>query len=278
MSPMSTSENTARTTLKISSCCAVPLLLLLCWAPVLWAQDCVAPESMRARLENHPTADDFTDLGVYFAKNEQYACAVPAFAASLNLTRDAPDVALMFGASLLMSGNAEDAVPPLQVAEQAEPYNIKVHLLLASAFEQLNQVSNADEEWRAALRIDPASSSALDHLSTRLVAAHDYAGAITLLGNPLISGERTATQSLNLGLSYAATGNLNEAVIVLRDGLNTSPDSLPMANALADVLLSLTRPDEAITVLDLAMAQHPEDLDTQLHYRRIVSCCASARK
>ena len=275
---MSTSDSTARTTLKIVSRCAMPLLLLFCWAPVLWAQDCVAPESMKARLENHPTADDYTDLGVYFAKNEQYACAVPAFAASLNLNRDAPDVTFMFGASLLMSGNAEDAVPPLQVAEQVEPYNIKVHLLLASAFEQLNQASNAEEEWRAALRIDPASSSALDHLSTRLVASHDYSGAITLLASPIISGERTATQSLNLGVVYAAIGKLNDAESVLRDGLNTSPDSLPIANALADVLLQLAKRDEAIMVLDLAMAQHPDDLDTQLHYRRILSCCASAGK
>ena len=275
---MSLSDRARPTRKLIALQCAIPLVLLLGFAPALWAEDCVAPESLTTRLKNHPTADDYTELGVWFAKSEKYDCAVPAFAASLNLDRDSPDVTLMFGASLLMSGNAEDAVPPLQVAEQAQPNNIKVHSLLASAFEQLNQASNAEEEWRAVLRIDPASSSALDHLSTRLLAGHDYSGAITLLGDPMIRGERTAKQSLNLGLAYAASGNLNEAVAVLRDGLNTSPDSLPTANALADVLLSLERPDEAITVLDLAMVLHPEDLDTQLHYRRVVSCCATARK
>lgn len=274
---MSISDSAARSTRKlVSSRCAMLVLLLL--APAVWAGDCIAPESLTARLQDHPTADDYADLGVWFAKNEQYACAVPAFAASLTLDRDAPEVALMFGASLFMSGNPEDAVPPLQVAEQAEPYNVKVHLVLASAFEELNQANSAEEEWRAALRIDPASVSALDHLSTRLLIEHDYSAAITLLGNPIISGERTATQSLNLGLAYAASGNLNEAVAVLRDGLNTSPESLPMANALADALLSITRPDEAIIVLELATAQHPEDLDTQLHYHRILSCCASIGK
>lgn len=262
----------------LSSRCAVRLVLLLCLMPALWAADCVAPESLTARLRNQPTADDYTDLGVWFANNKQYACAVPAFAASLNLDRDAPEVALMFGASLFMSGNAEDAVPPLQVAEQAQPYNLKVHLVLASSFEQLNQASSAEEEWRVALRIDPESSSALDHLSTHLLADQDYSGTIRLLDEPIISGERTATQSLNLGLAYAASGNLNHAVTVLRDGLNTSPESLPMANALADTLLNLSRPNEAIIVLELAMGQHPEDLDTQLHYRRIISCCTSAGK
>lgn len=273
------SDSAARIMLeRVCSRCALPLLVMVCLVPVARAQECVAPDSMTARLRNNPTAEDYSELGVWFADHQQYACAVPAFAASLNLDRDAPKVALMFGASLFMSGNAQDAVPPLQVAEQTEPYNVKVHLVLASAFEQLNQAKDAEEEWRAVLRIDPQSSSALDHLSTYLAADQDYSATITLLENPIIRGERTATQSLNLGVAYAATGKLNEAETVFRDGLNTAPDSSPIANALADVLLQLSRGDEALMVLDLAMALHPEDLDTQLHYRKIVSSYAPAAK
>lgn len=263
---------------RVFSRCALLVVVMLCLVPIVSSQECVAPDSMTARLRNNPTAEDYNDLGIWFANNQQYACAVPAFAASLNLERDAPKVALMFGASLYMSGNAQDAVPPLQVAEQAEPYNVKVHLVLASAFEQLNQARDAQEEWRAVLRIDPQSSSALDHLSTYLAADQDYSATITLLENPIVSAERTATQSLNLGVAYAATGKLNEAETVLRDGLNTAPDSSSIANALADVLLQLSRGDEALMVLHLAMALHPEDLDTQLHYRKVVSSYAPAGK
>jgi len=53
---------------------------------------------------------------------------------------------------------------------------------------------------------------------------------------------------------------------VLRDGLNTSPDSLALANELTETLEKLNRQDEAATVLELAVALHPEDPDTAAHY------------
>jgi Flp pilus assembly protein TadD len=54
----------------------------------------------------------------------------------------------------------------------------------------------------------------------------------------------------------------------LREGLNTTPDSLPLANELAVVLVLLARTDEAIAVLDLAIEKHPRNLDTQILYFR----------
>jgi tetratricopeptide (TPR) repeat protein len=219
---------------------------------------------MRQRLQGNPTADAFADLGIWFGEQKQYACAADAFAASLNIQPNSANVTFMFGASLLLSGNAEDAIPVLQVSEKLGPRNPKLHPVLASAFDGLHQTRNAEAEWRAALVLDPDSSSALDALSRDLVIDSDYPGTIAVLENPVIRGQRTAVQSLNLGLAYARTNRFDEAVETLRDGLNTSPDSLPLANQLADVLLQLDRPEEAITVLNLALALHPGDLETEV--------------
>jgi tetratricopeptide (TPR) repeat protein len=217
----------------------------------LWAEACRAPESMRQSLHGHPTADAFTDLGIWFGEQKQYACAADAFAASLNIRPDSANVAFMFGASLYLSGNAEEAIVALQVSEKLAPRNPKLHPVLASAFDDLHQAKNAEAEWRAALELDPEASNALDALSHDLILDRDYPAIISLLEDPIVRGQRTDVQSLNLGLAYAKTNKVEEAIETLRDGLNTSPDSLPIADELVEVLVKTGRTEEATAVVKL---------------------------
>lgn len=53
---------------------------------------------------------------------------------------------------------------------------------------------------------------------------------------------------------------------MLREGLNNNPDSLPIANELAVVLMLLGRDEEAYAVFDLALARHPDDQPTRILY------------
>src|SRR5579872_82265 len=244
-------------TLRTGTC----VVLLFWFATLSWAEPCRAPESMRQRLEDHPTAETFADLGIWFGEHQKYACAADAFGSSLSLEPKSANVAFMFGASLYLSGNAEEAIAPLRVSEDLEPLNKKLHPVLAAALDDLQQTKKAEEEWRIALRLDPDLSTALDGLSRDLILDSDYAGTIALLANPIIRGQRTAVQSMNLGLAYARTNRYDEAVETLRDGFNTSPDSLTIATELAHILLQLERLDEANTVVDLALALDPGDAE-----------------
>jgi len=228
---------------------------------------------MKASLLNGPTAATYSDLGVWFAGQKQYQCAADAFATSLRMEPDqkeAGNVAFMFGSSLYLSGDAKGAISAFSEAERRKLRSVKLHLMFAAAYDQLGWIGSAESEWRAALAQDWESSEALDGLSNDLIVDNDYAATIALLENPMISGQRTAEQSLNLGLAYAKMAKLEEAVKALRDGLNTSPDSLPLANELADLLVELGRSQEAITVLDLELAQHPGDPDTGFHYLQML--------
>jgi Flp pilus assembly protein TadD len=180
--------------------------------------------------------------------------------------KDIAHVAFMFGVSLYFSGDTEEAIAALQQAEQLGFRDTKLHIVLATALDASHSTKNAAEEWRAALALDPESANALDGLSSDLLLESDFNGVIALLENPRLLGERTPQQSLNLAEAYAGTARLDAAASVLRDALNTSPDSLPLANRLADFLGQLGRRDEAVTVLDLALAQHPDDSDTAIHY------------
>ena len=98
----------------------------------------------------------------------------------------------------------------------------------------------------------------------------EFGAAIAVLEQPRAERQRTAVQSLNLGLAYAGTGNPERAVAVLQDGLNTTPDSLAIANELGDVLAQAGRMQEADAVFALAQERHPEDLETGLHFLRVL--------
>jgi Flp pilus assembly protein TadD len=224
---------------------------------------------MKARLQGKPDAAAFTDLGVWFAGQQKYDCAANAFATSLQMEPNQPDlahVAFMFGVSLYLSGDAKEGIAALQQAEQLGFQDIKLHIILATALDASHSTKDAEDEWRTALMLDPESTTALDSLSSDLLLDKDFNGVIALLENPRLLGQRTPQQGLNLAGAYAGTARLDEAANVLRDALNTSPGSVALANRLADILVQLSRQDEAVAVLDLALAQHPEDPDTAIHY------------
>jgi Flp pilus assembly protein TadD len=215
---------------------------------------------MKAQFQDNPKAAAYTDLGVWFAGQKQYACAADAFATSLQMEpdqKDAAHIAFMFGVSLDFSGDTKAAIPALQEAEQLGYRDGRLHLILAGALDQSHSTRDAEQEWRAALEFDHESSTALDALSSDLLLDKDFPAIIALLDVPRLLGQRTPQQCLNLGAAYVATGKPEEAANVLRDGLNTSPDSLDIANRLAIVLLQLNRGDEALAPLDLTVKQHP---------------------
>lgn len=242
-----------RMTLREAACVAA----LICFALPAFCQDatqCAPPDEMKARLQGTPTVDAYNDLGIWFAKQEKYSCAADAFGSSLQLDTKQPDVKnviFMFGVSLYFSGEVKDGIASLQQAEQLGYRQIKLHLILASALDSVHSTADAEKEWRAALEMDPEHTQALDALSNDLIATGDYPGVIAALERPRLLGQRTPRQSMNLGLAYAKTSRMEDAVRTLRDGLNTTPDSVELANQLADVLRQLGRNEEADTIVKL---------------------------
>jgi Flp pilus assembly protein TadD len=228
---------------------------------------------MKSKLQGKPTATVLNDLGVWFAGQQQYECAANVFATSLQLEptqKDLAHVAFMFGVSLYFSGDTKEAISSLQEAEKLGYRDIKIHLVLAAALDSSQATADAEKEWRDALTLDPESTSALDSLSSDLISDNDFAGTIALLESPRLVPQRTVQQSLNLGLAYAKSGKPDDAVRVLQDGLNTTPDSLDLADQLADTLTQLNQNQEAATVLKLALAQHPDDAGAKQRLAKIL--------
>jgi Flp pilus assembly protein TadD len=246
---------------RIGTC--LGLLFPLLAGPLAYAS-CPVPPSMKTQLQARPTAESYSSLGSWFGDRKQFDCAADAFASAARLQPDSATLAYMWGLSLYSAGQLQKAADPLRQAARLDPSDIRSYLVLGAVLEQMKQRTDAEVEWRAALAIDPDSETALDNLTRDLIIDKDYSSVLALLGKPARDGKRSSLQNLNLGMAYARTGQLEEASKVLREGLNTAPDSLPLANELSVVLVLLSRVDEAVAVLDLAIERHPDDLGTQL--------------
>ena len=210
-------------------------------------------------------------------RSEEFECAAEAFASAVKLRSDSASLTYMWGLSLYSAGQIDEAIGPLRQAARLDPQDVRPHLVLGGALDQINQTANAEGEWRAALAIDPGSATALDGLSRDLLNDKEYAATIALLGQSIHPEQRTAMQNLNLGMAYAKTLQLSEAASVLRAGLDAAPNSMPLANELALVLMLLGKSEEADTVLSAALAKHPGDLNAQILYLRVLITSKSER-
>jgi tetratricopeptide (TPR) repeat protein len=207
---------------------------------------CVGPAPLRAAIQSRPNAQAYADLGNWFAGQKQFDCAAQSFASAAGLQPDSTTLVYLWGLSLSSAGHDAESLGPLHHAAALDPTDIRAHLALGAALDRLKQTANAEAEWRKALAIDADSAPALDGLSQDLIGQMDYTGVVALLDKPSGSRERSATQSLDLGLAFAGTARF--------------------ADELALVLMLLGREDEAYAVFDLALQKHPDDQTTQLLY------------
>ena len=210
---------------------------------------------MKERFVGKPNVEALNELGYWFGEQKNYGCAVQAFASSLQLDsqqKQFPVIAFMLGINLYLSGDVKEAIPALQEAEKFGYGDIKIHLLLAQALDETQATTDAEAEWRAALEIDPEHFVALDHLSSDLISDKNDKAVIELLDTPRIAPLRTVQQDANLALAYARIGKLDEAARILRDSVNTYPDSMPLAQQLADLLTKQGKAAEAAAVLQTA--------------------------
>jgi tetratricopeptide (TPR) repeat protein len=210
---------------------------------------------MKQQLSGTPSAEALNELGVWFARQNSFACAARAFATSIerdSQQKDLPRVVFEFGAALYYSGDTATTVTALQQAESLGYRNVKLNVLLASALDAQHSTAGAIEEWRKALEFDPEAALELDALSSDLNMASMYQEAVDLLEQPRVRPHRTVNQFMNLAAALVQLGRSEEATTVLEDGWNTYPASAEVARQLATLLTCLHRDAQAAMVLRLA--------------------------
>jgi len=230
----------------------------------VFGSPCTPPPQLQAKP--HPTADDYAALGDYFGNQGDYQCAAQALTSALKLQPRSAKFLYMLGLSYYSAGDAAQAVPALQKSIQLNPRALQSHLLLAAALGQLHRNPEAAAEWRAALDIDPNSNLALDGLAKSFLASNNYPAVVQLLR--LVP--RDENLALDLAIAYDRMGKVDEAAATLSEALAASPSSLQLANSLALIYLRHERHEDALHLLEKQYALHPDDLETQVDYFRVL--------
>jgi Flp pilus assembly protein TadD len=170
--------------------------------------------------------------------------------------------------SVMLSGEINASIAPLQNSVQENPKPLQPHVALAMALDQTQHVHDAELEWRDALASDPHSTEALSGLAKDLSAEKDSGWIIALLGaHP---DQLDSRLTLLLAKAYSDSGRLEDASRVLRTAAQADPSSVTLANALAGVLVMQSRKQEAEDVLQATLERHPADMGSQLLYLRLL--------
>src|SRR5579863_6917498 len=216
---------------------------------------CTGPAALVAQLKAHPTTDNAALLGSWYASHKQFGCAVETFRAGIKSDPKSAQLHYLTGVALIGSNDGAGALPELQKAVQLDPTVLQPHLTLAFVLDQTGKRTEAEQQWRQALAIDPKSAMALEGLTADLSGREDYQGVVLLLQ------DAPRSEELNIQLAQAL-GHLrmyNQAYQVLEPSLHASPNSVTLVSATVDVLMKTGRYQEAINLLQHAVDTNPAD-------------------
>jgi tetratricopeptide (TPR) repeat protein len=199
------------------------LLVGIC-AFIFAADVCVRPPAIEKSLRLKPSAEGYTALGVWFAKQEQFACAFPAFEDALHLSPDSWLTHYDYALALTAAGHRDRAKAELREATALNPEFLDGHLALGEALKDQGSFEEAEREYRLALGIDRSSVPANDGLARILMAQRRFSAAIPWLQELVKLDPNIPRHRLDLGVAWAESGNYKESREVLQALVAAQPD------------------------------------------------------
>jgi tetratricopeptide (TPR) repeat protein len=143
------------------------------------------------------------------------------------------------------------------------PESVESHSIKAQIFRDHGQNSDAANEWRAALNLDPANPRLENELATSFFLGKDYQSAMPIIEKLLVHQPQSAELNFMMGESLLRMQEPDKAIPYLEAALRTEHDMLPAHAALGMALAMLDRQKEAIQHLQQALTL---DDDGSLHY------------
>ena len=188
-------------------------------------------EKIAALLESihdHPTAGAYNTLGVLYAQADRVSCAIPAFETALKLENQNWEVHYNLALALLRKGDRTLAARKLQAAIQQKPDSVSAHFALGTLFESEKKLSEAEDELRSVLKLDPKFAPASFKLSEVLIAEGRPQSAVAVLldaTKQTPATDQAASLETALSAAYAEAGDGEKALATLKNVVTARPDS-----------------------------------------------------
>lgn len=145
----------------------------------------------------------------------------------------------------------------LQQALKLAPTDPSIHLLLGLTYQDMKQPAEAKSFLTQALQYDANSTEARQALGLLLVQQNQLAEAVEVM-HPLIEANvHNPTIWQAMAAAMKGLGDQESALTVLLKAHKHWPDDATIKNQLGHLLVESNRPDEAIPVLESAIAVRP---------------------
>ena len=154
------------------------------------------------------------------------------------------------------------AIEAYRQAAALQPRDAEPHLSAGTLLEKQGKFSDAEEQYKQALAVDPSSSDALVALANiymrGLPEAEEYLRQVTA------QRPNEAPPHIQLGRVLAADQKYDDAIHEFEAGLKLAPGDTGAQRNLADVYLAADRPADAETLYRTLLSANPND--SELHH------------
>jgi tetratricopeptide (TPR) repeat protein len=173
----------------------------------------------------------------------------------------------------VQNGGPSEKVLQLAIAEyskivELQGNDIESRLLLGQLYTLAHDTPHAEEQFKAAQRIDPSSEDVVLNLARLYSDSGDMTHAITVL-NAVPADDRTAKMDYALGMSYDQLKDNKNAIDAYSKAFDMEPDNLDAERGLAQALLNDNQLSAALKHFEAISVADPQDAQTYLRIAEI---------
>jgi tetratricopeptide (TPR) repeat protein len=173
----------------------------------------------------------------------------------------------------VQNGGPSEKVLQLAIAEytkivELQKDDIESRLLLGQLYTLAHDTPHAEEQFRAAQKIDPNSEDVVLNLARLYSDSGDTAHAIQVL-NAVPEDDRTPKMDYALGMSYDQLKDNKNAIDAYQKAFDMEPDNLDAERGLAQALLNDNQFGPALKHFEAISAADPQDAQTYVRLAEI---------
>jgi tetratricopeptide (TPR) repeat protein len=173
----------------------------------------------------------------------------------------------------VQNGGPSEKVLQLAISEYTkivdlQPSDIESRLLLGQLYTLAHDTPHAEEQFKAAQRIDPNSEDVVLNLARLYSDSGDTTHAIQVL-SAVPEDDRTAKMDYALGMSYDQLKQNKNAIDAYSKAFDMEPDNLDAERGLAQALLNDNQLGPALKHFEAISTADPQDAQTYLRISEI---------
>jgi tetratricopeptide (TPR) repeat protein len=157
--------------------------------------------------------------------------------------------------------NPDEALAAYQRAKTFQPKEAEPYFLAGQLFEQENKFADAEQEYKQALALDPASRDAVVGLANVYMRGRRFPEAEDYLRKALASQADSAPVHIQLGRVLAAEGKNELAIAELQAGIKLAPVDDSAQRDLAELYETVGKSELAEAAYRALLAAHPNEAE-----------------